>query len=103
RTFWTRITGFPWPAAIRPPAAISASSPTIRDRSSSAFATISDRAEHQEQGIQNMSVIDLHERIERLEQLAVTTFRERALRDEEEGRFPVENLRDIHELGLLHV
>jgi len=50
-----------------------------------------------------MSVIDLHARIERLEQLAVTTFRERALRDEEEGRFPVEDLRDIHELGLLHV
>jgi alkylation response protein AidB-like acyl-CoA dehydrogenase len=47
--------------------------------------------------------VALHDRIEKLDRLTTTVFRERAMRDEAEGRFPLENLRAIHDLGLLHV
>ncbi len=50
-----------------------------------------------------MNDLQLEERAATLEQKAVKDFRARAIRDEERGLFPIENLREIHDLGLLHV
>ncbi|WP_437882304.1 acyl-CoA dehydrogenase family protein [Pseudomonas sp. LRF_L74] len=45
----------------------------------------------------------IEERSRQLAALAISDYRQRALRDEGDSFFPLENLRSIHDLGLLHI